>query len=312
MHDVQTGSACLSIQLERNRTGDIIFIMSNGAVRGVIRSALAMSVVLALSACGNSKTDFSGYIDTDMSYLSSSYPGRLQALNVQRGTLITATQKLFEVDPAYETLSTNIDQFNLDALKAEYEQTQNQIDYAKKRLGRERVMAKSDASSKDDVELALKNLDVLKNQLANISSKIEASRGVVERSLWQKSQKTGVAPSDGLIFDTYMQEGEYVQAGQPIVALITPKSLKVTFFVGEAELAQVKLASKVQVTMDGVQQPLTATVDYISSKAEYTPPVIFSREERTKLVFKVIARPESADLQSIHLGQPVTVSTRND
>ena len=109
-----------------------------------------------------------------------------------------------------------------------------------------------------------------------------------------------------------MQEGEYVQAGQPIVALITPKSLKVTFFVGEAELAQVKLASKVQVTMDGVQQPLTATVDYISSKAEYTPPVIFSREERTKLVFKVIARPESADLQSIHLGQPVTVSTRND
>lgn len=274
--------------------------------------SITIGFAVLATGCGKTKNEFNGYIDTDMSYLSSSFSGRLQTLNVQRGDLVEASQKLFEVDPTYESISASIDQHNVDALQAEYEQVKNQIVYAKQRLKRERTMAKSDASSKDDVDLALKNLDVLNNQLKSIESRIGASRGVTERTLWQKSQKNGTATLDGMIFDTYMQEGEFVQAGQPIVAFITPKSLKVTFFVAEPDISKVKLASKVQVSVDGKEEPLTATIDYISSKAEYTPPVIFSREERAKLVFKVIARPEKVDLKSIHLGQPVTVRSTHE
>ncbi len=274
--------------------------------------SITIGFAVLATGCGKTKNEFNGYIDTDMSYLSSSFSGRLQTLNVQRGDLVEASQKLFEVDPTYESISASIDQHNVDALQAEYEQVKNQIVYAKQRLKRERTMAKSDASSKDDVDLALKNLDVLNNQLKSIESRIGASRGVTERTLWQKSQKNGTATLDGMIFDTYMQEGEFVQAGQPIVAFITPKSLKVTFFVAEPDISKVKLASKVQLSVDGKEEPLTATIYYISSKAEYTPPVIFSREERAKLVFKVIARPEKVDLQSIHLGQPVTVRSTHE
>ena len=275
-------------------------------------SLVLLAITLLVMACGRNKPDFAGYIDTDMTYLSSSYSGRLQKLEVQRGHLVEASQMLFQVDPTYESLSAQIDQRNVDVLQSEYAQVKDQIVYAKQRLKREKTMSTSDASSKDEVEFAQKNLDVLNNQLKSVEARIEASKGTTERTLWQKAQKDGIAPASGLIFDTFIRSGEFVQAGQPIVALITPESLKITFFVGETNLSSLKLGQRVRVNADGMSKPLNAQIDYIASKAEYTPPVIFSREERSKLVFKVIAKPESPDLQSIHLGQPVTVSIANE
>lgn len=273
---------------------------------------LTVATTLLITGCGKGRSDFSGYIDTDMTYLSSSYSGRLQKLDVQRGSLVEASQILFQVDPTYESLTAAIDQSNVAALLSELAQVKDQIIYAKQRLSREQKMRKTEASSKDDVELAQKNLDVLNNQLKSLEARIAASKGTTERTLWQKAQKYGVAESSGLVFDTFMMPGEYVQAGQPVVALITPESLKVTFFVNEPELAALKLGQKVNISSDGMTKPLRGTIDFISNRAEYTPPVIFSREERSKLVFKVVARPESPDLQSVHLGQPVTVSITND
>lgn len=124
------------------------------------------------TGCGKTKNEFNGYIDTDMSYLSSSFSGRLQTLNVQRGDLVEASQKLFEVDPTYESISASIDQHNVDALQAEYEQVLKIDCLCEAASKGERTMAKSDASSKDDVDLALENLDVLNNQLKKASNPV--------------------------------------------------------------------------------------------------------------------------------------------
>ena len=261
-----------------------------------------------LAGCSEEVREYSGYIDADLIYLSGSYPGRLSELLVARGSRVTAGQTLFRLDQALERLDVTIDEASLSDLEAEREQLLVQIDYARKNYRRQVKMGRDDAASTDEVQAAERNLEVLKGQLKAIDARINGSRTRIERGRWQSAQKDGVAPDAGLVFDTYLTPGEYSQAGQPVLSLVTAARLKITFFVPEAMLATIRLGQAIQARSDGSDTPLTAVIDYIANQAEYTPPVIFSREERQKLVFKVIARPDRPDLERVHLGQPVSIS----
>ena len=275
-------------------------------------AVMLLAGAILLSACGKSASNVSGYVDTDMTYLSSSYAGRVQKLLVERGSKVESGQAVFQVDPTPEALSAEHDKLNTSALKAELEGLNDQIKYAAALLKRQKIMRKSDASSIDDLENAGKNLEVLNKQKASLEARIAASEALTKKAEWQKSEKEGVAPAGGLVFDTFAMPGEFMQPGQPILALITPSSLKITFFVSEKELSSYKVGQKVAISTTSVPDSYIATVTYISNQAEYTPPIIFSREERKKLVFKIAARPDAPDLVSMHLGQPVTVSQVND
>jgi HlyD family secretion protein len=269
---------------------------------------LLLAGALLLSGCGKSSTDVSGYIDTDMTYLSSSYAERVQKLMAERGSTVQSGQAVFQVDPTFESLSAEYDQSSTMALRAERDGLEDQIKYAAALLKRQQIMRKSDASSVDDLEIARKNLEVLHKQKASVDARIAAAQALTKRTEWQKSEKEGIAPAEGLVFDTFAMPGEFTQAGQPILALITPDSLKVIFFVAERELGDYKVGQKLKISTDGNSESYVASISYISNQAEYTPPMIFSRDERKKLVFKIIARPDSPTLQKMHLGQPVTVS----
>jgi HlyD family secretion protein len=275
----------------------------------------SLALVLActlLVGCREEARDYSGYIDADMIYLSGSYPGRLSKLLVARGSRVTAGQTLFRLDQALERLDVTIDESSLSDLEAERAQLLVQIDYARKNYRRQVKMGRDEAASTDEIETAERNLEVLKGQLKSIDARISGSRTRIERGRWQSAQKDGVAPDAGLVFDTYLVPGEYSQAGQPVLSLVTAARLKITFFVPEAALSTIRLGQKILARSDGTDTPLAATIDYIANQAEYTPPVIFSREERQKLVFKVIARPAQPDLERVHLGQPVSVSLVHD
>ena len=113
------------------------------------------------------------------------------------------------------------------------------------------------------------------------------------------------APAAGVIQDVYFWPGEIVAAGQPILALLPPENHKVRIYVPETRLAEFSLGAKIAVSCDHCPAGLEARVIYISSQAEFTPPVIFSLDERGKLVFRVDARPDDNNL-TLPLGQPVT------
>ena len=271
--------------------------------------SLALVMVCTLLAgCKEERQEYSGYIDVDLVYLSGSYPGRLKDLLVARGNQVKAGQTLFRLDQALERLDVAIDEASLSDLEAERTQVLVQIDYAQKNYRRQVKMGRDDAASTDEVQAAERNLEVLKGQLKAIDARLSGSRTRIARGRWQSAQKDGVAPDAGLVFDTYLTPGEYGQAGQPVLSLVTAARLKITFFVPEAILSTIRLGQTIQVRSDGSDTPLTAVIDYIANKAEYTPPVIFSREERQKLVFMVIARPTQPDLERVHLGQPVSIS----
>jgi HlyD family secretion protein len=91
-----------------------------------------------------------------------------------------------------------------------------------------------------------------------------------------------------------------------VVSLLPPGNVKVRFYVGEAILGSVKLDRAVQVRCDGCPSPVDAKVSFVSTQAEYTPPVLYSKESRSKLVFLVEARPGGGS--NLHPGQPVDVT----
>jgi HlyD family secretion protein len=92
-----------------------------------------------------------------------------------------------------------------------------------------------------------------------------------------------------------------------VVSLLPPVNVKIRFFVPEEVLAGLAIGAKVSVSLDGRKDSLQADITYISPQAEYTPPVIYSRDTRAKLVFMIEATPDSNTAAGLHPGQPVDV-----
>lgn len=273
---------------------------------------IALSLVSSVVWFFGKGNKYSGYIDADMTYLSGSYPGRLAELTVKRGEKVEKGQQLFKLDQSYEDFDSKIDTANIQALQADRQQILDQLTYAERFYKRQKTMGKDQAASTDDIESARKNVEVLQGKIKSIDAAITAANARSGKTLWQLYQKDGIAPDDGLVFDTYKTIGEYSQTGQPVLSLITAPMIKVVFYLPEKKLSKLKIGQEVTIEMDGASEPLQAHVDYISNKAEYTPPIIFSREERQKLVFKIVAKIDSPNLSALHLGQPVSVSIKND
>jgi len=116
-----------------------------------------------------------------------------------------------------------------------------------------------------------------------------------------------VAPEDALVENTFFNIGEWVPAGTPVLSLLPPQRVKLRFFVREEDIAKAKPGEKVSFTCDTCPPDLTASIIYISPRAEYTPPVIYSQSARSKLVFLVEARPDSSET-ALPPGLPVTVA----
>ena len=89
--------------------------------------------------------------------------------------------------------------------------------------------------------------------------------------------------------------------------LLPPPNIKVRAFVPETKVGALRVGEQARVTVDGLSQPFAGRISYISPRAEYTPPVIYSRESRAKLVFMVEIVFEPAVAAKLHPGQPVDV-----
>ena len=110
----------------------------------------------------------------------------------------------------------------------------------------------------------------------------------------------------GTVQQIYYRPGEVVAAGKPVVAVLPPGNLKIRFFVSEAMLPKLKFGDVVNIRCDGCGDALTAKVSFISRSSEFTPPVIYSLDERNKLVFMIEARTEAPE--RLRVGQPVTIT----
>ena len=135
---------------------------------------------------------------------------------------------------------------------------------------------------------------------------VEAARYALSEAEKSLAKREVFASAGGTIEEVYFRPGEVVTAGQSVVALLPPANLKVRFFVGEPDRAKLSLEQMIRLSCDSCPEDLSAKISFIAREAEFTPPVIFSREQRKKLVFLVEARPDR-HAAKLTAGQPVTV-----
>lgn len=270
-----------------------------------MRKITYLLLFMILSACNRETPHYNGYIDADLTYLSSDYAGRLADIAVLRGENVQKNQYLFKLEQTSENNAVTMSEFSYESLLAQQKQIAAQLQYAEINSRRTAAMRRDKSASQNDVDVTQKDKNVYSDQLIGIQAQMNSSLIDIKNKKWQASRKEGYATNPGIVYETYFTQGEFVQAGQPVVALITQQKIKVIFFVGESELSRIRLNQKVLISSDGTQQKLNGTISYIAQNAQYTSPIIFSREERTILVFRVEARIENPNLNQIHLGQPI-------
>ena len=145
-------------------------------------------------------------------------------------------------------------------------------------------------------------------QQANLDAAVSALRvaeAQVVTSQTRLARRIGYAPVSGAVQQIYFREGETVPAQRPVISIMPPGNMKVRFYVPEAELPRLAIGDEVRVTCDNCSPDLTAKIYFIATSAEYTPPVIYSLDERNKLVYLVQARPSRPD--ALRVGQPISV-----
>jgi HlyD family secretion protein len=133
-----------------------------------------------------------------------------------------------------------------------------------------------------------------------------AARAQVRQIETRIARQSVAAPATGVVQDVFFRPGEMVGAGQPVLALLPPANRKVRFYVAEPRLADFSLGRRVAVSCDACPVGLVARVTFMSQQTEFTPPVIFSEQERAKLVFRLEAKLPDAGPR-LPLGLPVSV-----
>jgi len=244
---------------------------------------VVMLAALVLGGC--SKTNdrvLQGWVEAELIFVSPDEQGRVETLKVREGDRVNKGDLLFTVDD--------------DLQKADVVVRNTAVINARQGFDRAKELLKSAAGTQktyDDAEAALRqakaNLDWSQTRLA---------------------RRNAYAPGESTVEQIYYRPGETVPGGRPVVALLPPGNLKIRFFAPQAILPTIKFGDIVGVSCDGCEKGLTAKVSFIARSAEYTPPVIYSQEERAKLVFLIEARPEQPD--KFRVGQPVTVTLRQE
>lgn len=285
-----------------------------------------------------------GYVEGEFTYMASPQGGRLEKLLVQRGDPVNSQQLLFvlESEPEYSEYLTArhaADEANaklvdlqkgqrptqLDAIKAQIKQAEAQFSLADIRLKRAKKMYAIRAISADAVDEAQTVYkaasDQLKQVRANLAeaelggrvdaikaaeSEMAAAKTKLDEATWVLQQKSIKAPGNGFVYDTFYRQGEYVAATKPVVSLLLPENIYVIFYVSTSQLGQLTIDQSILVHCDGCDKTHVAKINYISPQAEYTPPLVYSRDNNDKLIFRVQAR--FAEKVSLHPGQPVYVS----
>jgi HlyD family secretion protein len=309
-------------------------------------ACILLFAALLPSGCNRREAaGWQGYLEAELVYVAAPLGGRLEQLAVSKGARIEQGAPLFTLERESEAAALREASERLRAaearladsrkgarppelaaLEARLDQAQAAAELSKRELARQQELFTTRVIAEHDFDRArlthernLRGVDELEAQIATArlgarsdaivaaEADLAAAAAARERAAWAVAEKAQSAPSGALVFDTLFREGEFVPAGTPVVALLPPAHLKVRFFVPEADFAALTAGDRVRVAVAG-RPPIDATVSYLSPRPEYTPPVLYNRDNRTKLVFMIEADIDAGAASHLHPGQPVDVT----
>ncbi|MDB5635923.1 MAG: efflux transporter periplasmic adaptor subunit [Bradyrhizobium sp.] len=248
------------------------------------RMGLGALVVLALAAglagC-NERRDpgYHGWVEADMIFVSPDESGRVTRLNVREGDEVKAGSKLYSVDDDLQQADLNQNNATLANAQQTYERAAS--------------LSKTGSGTQANLDSAVSALRVAEARVITSQTRL--------------ARRIGFAPVTGTVQQIYFREGETVAAQRPVLSIMPPGNMKLRFYVPETDLPKLAIGDEVRVVCDNCAADLTAKIYFIATSAEYTPPVIYSLDERNKLVYLIQARPSRPD--ALRVGQPISVFT---
>jgi HlyD family secretion protein len=309
----------------------------------------AGALALALGACGSSAPPpLQGYVEGEYVRVAAPFPGTLVRLETQRGQVVEAGAPLFALEAENEDAARREARERVRRAEAQVEDLRKgkrptELESVRAQLAQAEVVANNTAreharqldlvakgfvsqqsadqarAARDrdrkrveelQADLATARLGSRPDEIRAAEAEAGAAREALAQADWRLRQKSVASSVSGTVTDTLFVRGEWVPAGAPVVAVLPPGNVKVRFFVPEPRLGGIKVGQKVALACDGCGASLDATITFIASQAEFTPPVIYSKDNRAKLVFLVEARPAAADAVKLHPGQPIDVTLR--
>ncbi len=244
----------------------------------VLRTGLIALLAAALLGCGEAPDTYQGWVEADLIFVAPNRTGRLETLSVDEGEQVKAGEPLF-------TLEDHV-------YRAEVQMNQAQVENAQQAFDRAQAL--------------LKNRTGTRKAFDDAEAELRTARARLNTAQTRLDRRRVASPVAGTVQQVYFRPGEMVTAGRPVLAILPPGNLKLRFYVPESMLPQIAYGDKVKVHCNGCPGGITGRVSFISRTAEYTPPVIYSLEERSKLVFLIEAKPDRPE--NLRVGQPIDIA----
>jgi HlyD family secretion protein len=306
---------------------------------------LVAAVAVALAGClGNGKSEMQGYVEGTYVYVSAEASGLVVERPVAAGDVVAEGALLARLDDADQkeavagaearvaqakaqlaNLQSGKRAEEISVIAAQLEEARSAFNLAEDNYRRQLVLrergivaqsAVDDAKAKRDTaeasaeaverQLIVAKLPARPEEIDAAERNVAAEEATLAQAKIQLERRHLTAPAGGRVEQTFYEVGERVSAGQPVVSLLPDANVKVRVFLPEKELASVKIGDTVGVSCDGCADGLTAEIDRIATEAEFTPPVLYSKDSRSKLVFRIEAKPLGA-ATALKPGQPVDV-----
>jgi HlyD family secretion protein len=306
----------------------------------------ALLATALLAACGEkAQAPFPGYVEAEYVRLAAPISGTLAKLHMNRGDQAAASAAAFVLEQeseraarqeaTYRVARAQDDLANLRqgkrpdelaAIRAQLAQGQAALELSSAELARSnRLVAQQFLSpaSLDQARAAVARDQGRVNELnaqlrqamqgarspeiSAAEQEVKAAQAQLDQAGWRVDQKTQRTPVAGEVTDVLYREGEWVPAGAAVLTLLPPANIKARFFLPQKQLGALAIGQDVRLQCDGCGAPIPAKVSFIAREAEYTSPIIYSKENRANLVFMVEARPSLQDARRLHPGQPLEV-----
>jgi len=302
--------------------------------------------MLSFLGIGSYTSTYLGYVEGETSLIAPPIAGRLLERPVDRGGSVKKGDRLFVIDPVvakaevaraeaalaeatarYENMLTGKRQEEQDVIRGQRREVEASLALAETELKRQAQLLERAYTTRQAYDQADAQVRQLRSRAASLAAQekvgdlaarpdeIDAAKALVvqnQANVDQAKKKLDdlmpVAPEDALVENTFFNVGEWVPAGSPVVSLLPDFRVKLRFFVPEEDVARARPGNEVSFTCDSCPSGLKATIIYVSPRAEYTPPVIYSQSARTKLVFLVEARPTKLRVP-LQPGLPVAVQS---
>ena len=286
--------------------------------KNLLRLSLLFLLPTALSACETQiEEGWLGYAEGEEALIAAPQPGWLTSIEVERGANVSLGDVLFTLDATRELAARDTANAAISAANAMIVQADAQAAQAlatraqaeadtlrsEREYERQEGLVAIGATPRREVETAeasLQSARARRSQAeaqraqalglrAQATAQIEEAEAVLATAEFNLSERSVQARVAGTVQDIYFRAGEYATAA-PIISILPPQNVFIRFFVPEPDLANLRLGDEVQIGCDNCPEKLTANISFISAEVEFTPPIIYSVNNRQKLVFKAEAR----------------------